>query len=117
MTSTGASRDALPPAEPILLDTAVQYATGAVVSRTLLKTDAGTLTLFAFDDGQGLSEHTAPFDALVQILEGTATLTIGGQPVTARTGELVLMPTGVPHAVQATGRVKMLLTMFRAERK
>jgi quercetin dioxygenase-like cupin family protein len=93
---------------------AVQYAPGSVVSRTLLKSDAGTLTLFAFDEGQGLSEHTAPFDALVQILDGTATLAIGGTRVTVRTGELVLMPSDVRRAVQAAGRFKMLLTMFRA---
>jgi quercetin dioxygenase-like cupin family protein len=117
MATSDAPRGTLPPGEPILLHTAVPYAPGAVVSRTLLKTDAGTLTLFAFDEGQGLSEHTAPFDALAQILEGTATLTIGGQPITARTGELVLMPAGVPHAVQATSRFTMLLTMFKSERK
>jgi quercetin dioxygenase-like cupin family protein len=96
---------------------AVQYAPGSVVSRTLLKGDAGTLTLFAFDAGQGLSEHTAPFDALVQILDGTATLTIGDRAVTARAGELVLMPANVPHAVQPADRFKMLLTMFRSGAK
>jgi len=107
----------LPPAEPMALVDAVQYAPGSVVSRTLLKTDAGTLTLFAFDEGQGLSEHTAPFNALVQVLDGTATLTIGARAVTVRTGELVLMPANVPHAVQNAGRFKMLLTMFRMPEK
>jgi quercetin dioxygenase-like cupin family protein len=92
---------------------AVQYATGSVVSRTLLKNDAGTLTLFAFDEGQGLSVHTAPFDAVVQVLDGTATLTIGEKTVVTRTGELVLMPANVPHAVQTAGRFKMLLMMFK----
>ena len=111
MAST--SQNQLPPGEPMALVEAVQYAPGSVVSRTLLKTGAGTLTLFAFDEGQGLSEHTAPFDALVQVLDGTATLMIGGRTVTTQTGELVLMPANVPHAVQNAGRFKMLLTMFR----
>ena len=107
----------LPPAEPMALVESVQYAPGSIVSRTLLKTDTGTLTLFAFDEGQSLSEHTAPFDALVQVLDGTATLMIGGKTVTARTGELVLMPANMPHAVQPAGRFKMLLTMFRTSAK
>ena len=101
-------------ATPIALADGVQYAQGSIVSRTLLKTDTGTLTLFAFDEGQGLSEHTAPFDALVQVLDGAVTLTIGGTPVRAEAGHLVLMPAGIPHAVQAGGRFKMLLTMFKA---
>ena len=107
----------LPPAEPMALVESVKYAPGSIVSRTLLKIDTGTLTLFAFDEGQSLSEHTAPFDALVQVLDGTATLMIGGKTVTAQTGELVLMPANVPHAVQPAGRFKMLLTMFRAGTK
>ncbi len=114
MTTASTPQTQLPPAKPMALAEAVQYAPGSVVSRTLLKSDTGTLTLFAFDEGQGLSEHTAPFDALVQVLDGTATLAIGGRTVTVRTGELVLMPSNVPHAVQAAGRFKMLLTMFRA---
>lgn len=114
MTTAKTPQSQLPPAEPMGLVEAVQYAPGSVVSRTLLKSDAGTLTLFAFDEGQGLSEHTAPFDASVQVLDGTATLTIGGTRVTVQTGELVLMPADIPHAVQAAGRFKMLLTMFRA---
>ncbi len=117
MTAAAAPRNFLLPAEPLALAEAVQYATASVVSRTLLKTDTGTVTLFAFDEGQGLSEHTAPFDALVQVLDGTAALTIGGAPVTVRAGELVLMPANVPHAVQTAGRFKMLLTMFRSSAK
>jgi len=113
--STGAvPKGMVLPAEPMTLLDAVQYASGAVVSRTLSKSEAGTLTLFAFDEGQGLSEHTAPFDALVQVLDGAVTLTIGGTPVPAQSGQLVLMPAGVPHAVQPGGRFKMLLTMFKA---
>jgi quercetin dioxygenase-like cupin family protein len=90
------------------------YGDGAVVSRTLHKGPAGTLTLFAFDAGQELSEHTAPFDAWVQVLEGTAELRIGGETVRAEAGQIVRMPAGIPHAVKAPGRFKMLLTMFRA---
>lgn len=107
----------LPPAEPMALAEAVQYAPGSVVSRTLLKTDTGSLTLFAFDEGEGLSEHAAPFNATVHVLDGTATLAIGGKTVVVRTGELVLMPANVPHAVQTAGRFKMLLTMFRTPSK
>ena len=107
----------LPPAEPMALADGVQYAPGSIVSRTLLKTDTGTLTLFAFDEGQELSEHTAPFNALVQVLDGAVTLIIGGKPVSAQRGELVLMPANVPHAVRAGGRFKMLLTMFRTGAK
>ena len=112
----GASRKerALPSAEALQLATLASYAEGSVVSRTLAESRAGTVTLFAFDAGQKLSEHTAPFDALVQVLEGEAVLTIGGKPVRARAGQLVLMPADVPHAVQAPERFKMLLTMLRA---
>jgi len=92
----------------------VDYAAGAVVSRTLAETDAGTLTLFAFDAGQRLSEHSAPFDAIVQVLDGEAELIIDGEPVVAGAGEVVVMPADVPHAVNALRRFKMLLTMFRA---
>src|SRR3972149_4206953 len=106
-----------PPAEPMALVESVQYAPGSIVSRTLLKTDTGTLTLFAFDEGQGLSEHTAPFNALVHVLDGTATLMIGGKTVTTHTGELVLMPPNAPHAIHPAGRFKMLLTMFRTSAK
>lgn len=91
----------------------VAYGEGAVVSRTLAKGKAGTLTVFAFDAGQELSEHSAPFDAWVQVLDGEVMLTIGGEPVVAKTGEIVCMPANVPHAVNATVRMKMLLTMFR----
>ncbi len=107
----------LPAAVPMALVEGVQYAPGSIVSRMLLKTDTGTLTLFAFDEGQELSEHTAPFDALLQVLDGTTTLVIGGKPVTVQRGELVLMPANVPHAVRAGGRFKMLLTMFRTPQK
>jgi len=117
VTNAKDPQNQLAPAEPMALADAVQYAPGSIVSRTLLKTDSGTLTLFAFDEGQGLSEHTAPFDALVQVLDGTATLSIGGKAVVAKAGELVFMPASVPHAVVTAGRFKMLLTMFRSGAK
>ncbi|HNX36136.1 MAG TPA: cupin domain-containing protein [Kiritimatiellia bacterium] len=91
----------------------VDYAQGAVVSKTLLDKKAGTLTLFSFDEGQGLSEHTSPYDATVLVVEGEATLVIGGKPVKARAGELVIMPAGVPHELRAERRFKMLLIMIR----
>ncbi len=98
---------------PVRLATLVAYAPGSVVSRTIAKSAAGTLTLFAFDAGQGLSEHSAPFDAYVQVLDGAVELTIGGRKVPASAGDCVRMPANVPHAVQAVERFKMLLTMIR----
>ena len=103
----------LPPAEPVELATLVAYQTGGVVSRTLLQRKGGTLTVFAFDAGQALSEHTAPFDAVVEVLDGEVELVIGGKSVKAKAGQTVLMPANVPHAVNATTRFKMLLTMIR----
>jgi quercetin dioxygenase-like cupin family protein len=91
----------------------VAYQSGSVVSRTLVKKEKGTVTLFAFDKGQALSEHTAPFDALVHVLDGEADITISGKPVRARAGELVLMPANEPHALLAVTPFKMLLTMIR----
>ena len=100
-------------AEPPRLAALVQYTDGSIVSRAIAQKPAGSLTLFAFDQGQGLSEHTAPFDALVQVLDGTVELTIGGVKVLAKAGEAVLMPANVPHAVLSPGRFKMLLSMIR----
>jgi quercetin dioxygenase-like cupin family protein len=113
--STKTERDLaqLAPARALPLLELVDYGPGAVVSRTLAKNRAGTLTLFAFDAGQGLSEHSAPYDAIVQVVDGEGELTIGGERVVARAGELVLMPANVPHAVHAPARFKMLLTMIR----
>ncbi len=92
-----------------------EYQTGSVVSRTLLQDDSGTLTVFSFDEGQALSEHTVPFNAFIQVLDGEAEITIGGNPVTIRTGEIVLMPGGISHRVRASKRFKMLLTMFKTK--
>ena len=91
----------------------VDYAEGSVVSKTLIKKDIGNITLFAFDQGQGLSEHTAPFDAVVHILDGEAEIVIGGEPQIARAGEMLIMPANVSHALQAHVRFKMLLVMIR----
>lgn len=90
------------------------YQDGSVVSRTLLKRSGGTITLFAFDAGQGLSEHTAPFDAIAHVLEGEAEVTIAGTAVRVAAGEVVLMPANQPHALNARTRFKMLLTMIRS---
>ena len=105
----------IPPAKAVDLATLVNYEEGSIVSRTLAENKAGTLTLFAFDAGQGLSEHSAPFDAIVQVVDGKAELVIGGKTVRAAAGQLVVMPANVPHAVKAPGRFKMLLTMLRAK--
>jgi quercetin dioxygenase-like cupin family protein len=104
---------AVPPARPFRLVEEVDYAPGAVVSRTIARNKGGTLTLFAFDVGQELSEHTAPFDAIVTVLDGAVELVIGGTSVPAEAGETVLMPAHVPHAVKARQRFKMLLSMIR----
>ena len=91
----------------------VSYQDGAVVSRIVVKRETGSVTLFAFDAGQELSEHTAPYDALVQILDGEAAITIAGRPHRLSAGEMILLPAHQPHAVQAVSRFKMLLTMIR----
>lgn len=104
----------LPAAEATPLAALVNYQDGSVVSRALLAKPTGTVTLFAFDEGQSLSEHTAPYDALVQMVEGEAEITIAGKPVRAAAGQLVLMPANQPHALRALTRFKMLLTMIRS---
>ena len=92
----------------------VGYQEGAVVSREIVKRPSGNVTIFAFDEGQGLSEHTAPFDALVQVLEGEAEITVSGQPQHVQGGELILIPAHQPHALKALKRYKMMLTMIRS---
>lgn len=93
----------------------IAYQEGAVVSRTILNKKTGTVTLFAFDEGESLSEHTAPFDALVWILDGDAEVTIGGASRRLKAGEMIIMPADVPHALSAPSRFKMLLTMIRSK--
>jgi quercetin dioxygenase-like cupin family protein len=103
----------LPAARAVNLGALADYVEGSIVSRTLVKNAAGTITLFAFAAGQGLSEHTAPFDAVVQVLDGEVMLTIAGKEVPAVAGDAVLMPANVPHALHGSQRFKMLLTMIR----
>jgi quercetin dioxygenase-like cupin family protein len=100
-----------------VVDTAelIKYQTGAIVSRTLIKKPTGTVTLFAFDAGQELSEHTAPFDALVHVLDGETEITIAAKPLRLTAGQMVVMPAGKPHAVKAVKQFKMMLIMIREE--
>lgn len=103
-----------PKAQILELADLAQYQEGSVVSRQITKADAGNVTLFAFDAGQELSEHTAPFDALVHILDGEAEVRISGQPFQVHAGQAIILPANEPHALKATARFKMLLTMIRA---
>jgi len=92
----------------------VDYQDGSVVSRMVIKKDTGNVTLFSFDQGQGLSEHTAPFDAMVYILDGEAEVVISGKPNHLKAGEMIIMPANEPHSLKATKRFKMLLIMIRS---
>jgi quercetin dioxygenase-like cupin family protein len=97
------------------LETMVDYAADSVVSKTLVDKPVGTLTLFAFDAGQGLSEHTAPYDAVVQVVDGRAVVTIDGRDHAVQAGQMIIMPANVPHSLRAEERFKMLLTMIRSK--
>jgi quercetin dioxygenase-like cupin family protein len=99
---------------PERLDCLVGYAEASIVSKTILDKPVGSITLFAFDKGQKLSEHTSPHDAVVHVVDGRARLTIGGQEKDVESGQIVIMPAHVPHAVNAIERFKMLLTLIRA---
>jgi quercetin dioxygenase-like cupin family protein len=103
-----------PKAEILQIAEMVTYQDGSVVSRQITKAEAGNVTLFAFDAGQELSEHTAPFDALVHALDGEAEIYISGQSFHLKTGEAIIMPADQPHAVKAPKKFKMLLTMIRS---
>lgn len=92
----------------------IQYQLGSVVSKTLIKKETGTVTLFAFDQDQGLSEHTAPFDALVHVLEGRAEISIAGTPIAVAGGEMLIMPAGKPHSLRAVEPFKMMLVMIKS---
>ena len=98
----------------IELSQAVSYQSGAVVSKEIIKKATGTVTLFAFDKGQGLSEHTAPFDALVQVLDGEAHVIISGTSYHLKTGEMIIMPANQPHALNAKEKFKMMLVLIKA---
>jgi len=100
--------------KPDLLVALVDYQRGAVVSKTIIEKDTGTVTLFAFYQGQGLSEHTAPFDALVQVLDGEVEIKISGKPFHLKQGEIIIIPAHEPHALKAVSHFKMLLTMIRS---
>ena len=102
--------------KPLNLKQEIAYADGAVISKTLLKKESGNITLFSFDTGQGLSEHTSPFDAVVQVVEGEGAFIIAGEKQTVKEGELIIMPADIPHDVQAADQpFKMLLTMIRSK--
>jgi quercetin dioxygenase-like cupin family protein len=92
----------------------IEYQEGSVVSREIIRKDTGTVTIFAFDKGEGLSEHTAPFDALVQIIDGKAEITISGKKNILEKGEMIIMPADEPHALKALEKYKMILTMIRS---
>ena len=92
----------------------VDYQDGSIVSKTILKNKAGTITLFAFDRGQAMSEHTAPYDATVVVLDGRAEILISGHPITLEAGEMVIMPADEPHALSAVDRFKMMLVMIKS---
>ena len=95
------------------LSSLVEYSSDSIVSKTILDKPAGTITLFAFDAGQRLSEHTAPYDAVVQVVDGTGQITIAGKAINVTNGQIIIMPANVPHSVTANERFKMLLIMIR----
>jgi quercetin dioxygenase-like cupin family protein len=111
---TPARPKGLPGAEAAKAAGLVNYQDGSIVSREIVKQPTGNVTIFAFDEGQGLSEHTAPFDALAHVVEGEAEISIAGQPHHLHSGEIILMPAGQPHALKALKRFKMILTMIRS---
>ena len=110
---SGKGKSKLQPGETLDPANLVNYGEDSIVSRTLVNNSAGTVTLFAFDEGQGLSEHTAPFDALVHVIEGESEVIIDGKPNKVREGQLILMPANVPHSLNVIKRFKMMLTMVR----
>ncbi len=114
MSGESSKRKGLPAAQVAGAGELVSYQDGAVVSRELIRTGTGTVTAFAFDEGQGLSEHTTPFDALAHVLEGEAEIVIAGTAHRVPGGALILMPGGQPHALRAVQRFKMILTMIRS---
>jgi quercetin dioxygenase-like cupin family protein len=101
-------------AKVVNMENLVEYQAGSIVSRTIIDKDTGNLTLFAFSEGQGLSEHTAPYDALAYILDGKAEVTISGKPFPLKQGEMVIMPANQPHALKAVTGFKMLLVMIKS---
>jgi quercetin dioxygenase-like cupin family protein len=100
--------------EVVNLSGQMEYQKGSIVSKTLINKKSGTVTLFAFDEGQTLSEHTAPFDALVAVLDGKVEITIAGEPHQVKAGEMLIMPANKPHGLKARSRFKMLLIMVKS---
>ena len=100
--------------KPVVLVDIIDYADGSIVSKTLIDKPVGTITFFAFDRGQKLSEHTTPYDAVVQIIDGSADITINGKIKTVSAGQLIIMPANIPHAVAAKEKFKMMLIMIRS---
>lgn len=96
------------------LKDSVEYASNSVVSKTILKKATGNITLFAFDKDEGLTEHTSPYDAVVQLLDGQAEISIGGDPHQVKAGDCIILPAGVPHALKAKEKFKMMLTMIKS---
>lgn len=96
-------------------DSSVDYADGAIVSKSVLKKETGNISLFAFAKGEALSEHTAPFDAMIQVVDGKGEVTIGGKPFQLESGQTIIMPAGIPHSVRAVERFKMVLTMIKSK--
>jgi quercetin dioxygenase-like cupin family protein len=113
-TQPAQNKGEIPVAEIVQLVDLVNYQEGSVVSRTIVKRTTGTVTLFAFDDGQGLSEHTAAFDAVAYLLEGEAEITVCGKILRTTAGEAVLLPANQPHSLKAPSKFKMMLTMIRS---
>lgn len=99
----------------LTIEDLIDYQEGSVVSREIVRKETGTVTIFAFDKGEGLSEHSAPFDAMVQIVDGTANISIGGKENTVKKGQMIIMPANVPHALHAMEKYKMILTMIRSK--
>ncbi|MEM3000377.1 MAG: cupin domain-containing protein [Candidatus Bathyarchaeia archaeon] len=114
MVSDKKSKNAEFAAQAVNLAQLVDYQSGSIVSRTLIDKKTGTVTLFAFDQGEGLSEHTAPYDALIYVLEGEVEVVISGKAVRLKAGELTMMPANKPHALSAVTKFKMLLIMIKA---
>ncbi|MGZ6230690.1 MAG: cupin domain-containing protein [Syntrophales bacterium] len=114
MTSEKADKVEANQTEQFNLENLVSYQSGSIVSREILGRKTGTVTIFAFDEGQGLSEHTAPFDALVYILDGQVEISISGKPHRLKKGEMIIMPAKEPHSLAAVKRFKMLLIMIRS---
>lgn len=99
---------------PIRLDDLIEYQEGSVVSREIIRKETGTVSIFAFDIGEGLSEHTAPFDAMVQVIDGRAEIIIAGNKNLVDEGDMIIMPANIPHALHAVEKFKMVLTMIRS---